>query len=79
MGTFTNRQRELIAAVNNAKTQWEHDRADAFLQGWRAGHTEAFGGHARYDWADADLQFIDTPDFERPMCLGVFLDWKPSE
>lgn len=76
---FNLRHRELIAAVNNAKRQWEHDSADAFLRGWRAGHEEALDGRLRYDWTDADLQFEGTPDFDRPMTLGVFHDWMPEE
>ncbi len=75
---FTERHRELIAAVNNAKTQYDHDYAYTFLQGWRHGHMEAFGGDARYDWIDADMQHEGTPDWERPMCMGVFLDWQPE-
>lgn len=73
------RHRELIAAVNNAKTEYDHRRADAFLEGWRAGIGDANGTHWMrvIDWTDADMHHEGTAA-ERPMCIGVFLDWKPQ-
>ncbi len=78
------RHRELIAAVNNSKTQAEWNKADATLRGWRMGVSNASGDAYEYgwmnvmDWHDADLHHKGK-DSERPMCLGVFLDWKPSD
>lgn len=67
--------RELIANVNNAKTEYDHRRAEAFLRGYRQALNDL---QAPYDWTDADLHH-EGADAERPMCLGVFLDWQPSE
>lgn len=81
----TARHRELIARVNNAKTEDEHRVAEAYLRGWRDGlergneDNSIGGGWMRYlDWTDADLHH-EGADAERPMCIGVFLDWKPTE
>jgi len=68
------RSRELIAACNNAKTEHEHALALATLEGWRLGVADAGGA---FDWTDADLHHIGS-DADRPMCMGVFLDWKPA-
>lgn len=70
----TMKLRALIANVNNAKTEYEHRRNDALLRGYR----EALRDEGiPYDWMDADLHH-EGADAERPMCLGVFLDWKPQ-
>lgn len=66
---------ELVEAVNNAKTQQEHDRAEAVLQGYRLAFDETYDG---YNPMDADLHYMDQ-GVRRPMCCGVFLDWKPSD
>lgn len=70
----TLRIRELIAACNNAKTDHEHVRAMGKLEGYKEA---CFTLDVGYDWTDADLHHQGT-DAERPMCLGVFLDWKPE-
>ena len=67
---------ELIAAVNNATTEAEHTSAKRFLDGWRWGIIDAQG--RGYDWTIADLHH-EGSDAERPMVLGVFLDWKPTK
>lgn len=77
------KHRDLIAAVNNASTDAEWAKADATLHGWRIGVANASGFdddagwmNVMY-WQDADLHH-EGADAERPMCIGVFLDWKPS-
>lgn len=66
---------ELIDAVNDAKTEGEHQYADVFLQGWRAGVDDA-GGYWSGTWAD--MHTMKRFGEERPMCCGVLLDWKPE-
>lgn len=65
---------ELVEAVNNAKTQAEHDRADAVLEGFRAAFDETYDG---FSLMDCDRHYMDQ-GVTRPMCCGVFLDWKPA-
>lgn len=62
---------DLIDAVNNAKTQYEHDIAYARLKGWRDG---------RSDWcgASADAHTMTRVGPYRPMFCGVLLDWAPD-
>jgi hypothetical protein len=79
---LTQRHRELIAAVNNARTENEHRRAAAYLRGWREGlddgDTSMGGGWMkRLNWTDADLHH-EGDNAQRPMCIGIFLDWKPQ-
>lgn len=63
----------MIEAVNNSKTEHEHREADLKLEGWRDG-VEAAG--KRLDLCAADWHYMEQ-GIERPMCCGVFLDWKP--
>lgn len=80
---LTMRHRELIAAVNNAKNDRDWNRENDILHGWRIGIGEAFGHEESggwmkvIDWVDADLHH-EGENSERPMCIGVFLDWKPT-
>ena len=71
---------ELIAKVNNAKTEREHRNAEIYLRAWRDG-VAAHAGVDHFaiamDWLHCDLHH-EGADAERPMCLGVFLDWDPS-
>lgn len=62
---------DLVDAVNNAKTDYEHTYADAYLQGWR---------RATRDWsfAEADMHTARRFGDHRPMCCGVLLDWAPD-
>lgn len=71
---LTMKLRELISNVNNAKTEYDHRAADNFLRGYRQALQE---NGVWYDWMDADLHH-EGEDAERPMCCGVFLDWKPA-
>lgn len=68
------RHTDLIDAVNDAKTEYDHTRADAFLQGWRAGQEEA---GRRWDFIEAD-QHTEARFGDRPYCCGVLLDWTAS-
>lgn len=66
----------LIKAVNSAKTEYEHNQAEDYLRGWRAGVNDARG--RGYDWTLADLHH-EGEDAKRLMCLGVFLDWEEPD
>lgn len=66
---------DLIDAVNDAKTKYEHDAAYWRLQGWRDGIT--YCGR-RWDFIESD-QHTTERFGDRPMCCGVLLDWKPAE
>lgn len=65
---------ELIEAVNNAKTHQEHSRALAVLEGYRVAIEEAAG---YFSGIACDQHYMDQ-GVTRPMCCGVFLDWKPA-
>lgn len=64
----------LIDAVNDARTEYEHTRAAGVLQGWRAG--VEFCGR-KWDFIEAD-EHTSARFGDRPMCCGVLLDWKPE-
>jgi len=66
---------DLIDKVNDAKTEYDHRYADAFLQGWRDGMLDA--GDRSWSFFEAD-QHTFTRFGDRPMCCGVLLDWKPA-
>ena len=69
------RHTDLIDAVNDAKTEYEHIYARAFLAGWLSGQADA----GRY-WShlDADRHSMARFGEDRPMCCGELLDWKPT-
>jgi hypothetical protein len=73
-----NKHIELVEAVNNAKTQQEHDMAEAVLRGYRIALVEAYDTCAGNLLMECDRHYLDQ-GIDRPMCCGVFLDWKPSE
>lgn len=68
---------ELVEAVNNAKTQAEHDRAEAMLEGFRLALDESGSPFYGQLLMDCDRRYMDQ-GIDRPMCCGVFLDWKPA-
>lgn len=68
------RHTDLIDAVNDARTEYEHNYARAFLAGWRAGQAEC---GRRWSLIEADEH--STARFgDRPMCCGELLDWEPG-
>ena len=66
------RHTDLIDAVNDAKTQREHDYAQAFLDGWR-------DGAGTWSGLYADMHTMARLGMYRPMCCGVLLDWQPEQ
>lgn len=67
---------EQVEAINAAKTQHEHDWRSHWLDGWLRGF-EAAGEHIGRLIIAGDRHYLDQ-GIDRPMCGGVFLDWKPS-
>jgi hypothetical protein len=65
----------LIDAVNNSQTELQHQLAEARLGGFREGLR--IGGYEP-DLIAADMHYLDQ-GIDRPMCCGVFLDWKPAK
>jgi len=72
--TIHEKHMQLVDAVNGAKTQLDHDIAERVLRGWREGVKDA--GFA-LDLIRADWEQFDRGHANRPMCCGVFNDWKP--
>ena len=70
-----NRHMQLVDAVNHAKTEHEHWIAYWKLEGWRDGVRDAGN---EVDLIAADLEQFDRGFEARPMCCGVFSDWKPT-
>lgn len=68
---------ELVKAVNDAKTEHEHQLAEAKLEGFRAACECYVGERIGNLLMDCDRYYIDL-GVDRPMCCGVFLDWRPS-
>jgi hypothetical protein len=67
---------KLIDDVNNAKTRHDYWTAHCILHGWREGMSDA----GQYlDLIAADLTQFERGHEARPMCCGVFNDWKESE
>ena len=64
----------LVCRVNQATTHREHELADAELRGYRRGLREM---GCEPDLAGCDLYYLDL-GIDRPMCCGVWLDWKPA-
>ena len=65
-----------VDAVNEAKTEREHQDANLVLKGFRDG-LDAAGLSPRI-YMDCDLAQFARGFEHRPMCCGVFLDWKPE-
>ena len=65
----------LVRAVNEARTNTQHQTAGDYLRAWRDG-VQATGIHL--DLIGADLYYIDQ-GCDRPMCCGVWLDWAPAD
>lgn len=73
--TIQERHMLMVDSVNNARTQRQHEDYRIALHAWRLGvcHDDP----VRYGnmLIDADLVQMGR-GIDRPMCGGVFLDWK---
>lgn len=66
---------ELLDAVNDAKTEEEHQRAEDRLSGWRdCMNHYGLGWSGTYD----DRYTLAKYGEHRLVCCGVLLDWMPS-
>lgn len=65
--------KQLVDAVNNAKTQREHDEANLILKGYRM-RTDQEG----LMWPCVDLD-LSLPGDGRFACCGEYLDWIPEQ
>ena len=65
---------KMVEAVNNAKTEAEHSVANLHLHSWREGVAD---GGTVLRLMDCDLHYMNQ-GIDRPMCCGVWLDWKPK-
>jgi len=66
---------QMIDAVNNATTEYEHREAQHRLDGWRV--AADYFGHG-WSGIEADLHTMDVHGESTLMCCGVLLDWKPA-
>lgn len=64
-----------MEAVNNSRTKREHNDRQQHLWGWREAMRVV--GYD-LDMCAADMHYIDQ-GVDRPMCCGVWNDWKPLE
>jgi hypothetical protein len=68
--------RRLLEVNDESKTEAEHRIIDANFEGWKQGIEDATGRRFNGDYYYIDLFSRGMP--ERPLCCGVFLDWKPK-
>lgn len=66
---------EMIDAVNEAKTDQEHEAALQRLKGWRIA-AEHFGH--RLDYCAADLHSMAKYGYDTPMTCGVLHGWEAA-
>lgn len=64
---------ELIEAVNNSTTDEHHNYAQQRLYGFR----NALEIMKVYQLSHCDNFYLEQ-GIDRPMCCGVWLDWKPA-
>lgn len=73
--TIQERFIQLIVAVNDSTTEQEHRENEIRLQTFK--ETVKLFGY-RLNLMAADMHYLDK-GVNRPMCCGVWLDWKPTE
>jgi len=64
----------LVDRVNESKTELDHRLNEYYLRGWRKGIEDT---RIEMSYTSVDLHYINK-GIDRPMCCGVFLDWKPE-
>jgi hypothetical protein len=77
VANWTKRHRELVEAVNAATTEDARSSAKAHLSGFREAVSDLTGVHPGHLIMEADWFYIEA-GVDRPMCGGVWLDWKPA-
>lgn len=66
----------LVEKVNQSKTTEEHMKNLLSLEAFRDGYRETSG--FGFMLMACDSHYIDQ-GIDRPMCCGVWLDWKPKD
>jgi hypothetical protein len=64
---------ELVKLVNSADSERQHQLAEERLRGFR----DCMDVKGYQQLMDCDMYYIEK-GIDRPMCCGVFLDWKPA-
>ena len=68
----------LIAANDETVDEREHNRRVDFLYAWKQGVHDARKSAGLLEiYLNGDYHYIDL-GVDRPMCVGLFLDWKQS-
>lgn len=67
--------KRLIEVNDESKTEFEHRIIESNFNGWIDGIKDATGRFFNGDYYYIDL-FDSGKMEERPLCCGVFLDWK---
>ena len=62
--------KRLVEVNDETKTEMEHQRLKLEFNGWLQGVEDATGG-----LFNGDYYYIEK-GIDRPMCCGMFLDWK---
>ena len=69
--------RRLLEVNDESKTDDEHRQIEARFRGWLEGVEDAAGYRFNGDYYYIEL-FNTGKMKERPLCCGVFLDWKSN-
>ncbi len=69
--------RRLLEVNDESKTDDEHRQIEARFRGWLEGVEDAAGYRFNGDYYYIEL-FNSGKMQERPLCRGVFLDWKSN-
>jgi hypothetical protein len=70
--------KRLLEVNDESKTDDEHRQINDRFRGWVEGVEDASGNRFNGDWYYIDL-FASGKMQERPLCCGVFLDWKSNK
>ena len=69
--------KRLIEVNDESKNEQEHQRLETQFYGWSQGVEDATG--ARFNGDHYYIELFDSGKMdERPLCCGVFLDWKTN-
>ena len=69
--------RRLLEVNDESKTDDEHRQIEARFRGWLEGVEDAAG--YRFNGDNYYIKLFDSGKMqERPLCCGVFLDWKSN-
>jgi len=70
----------IVKDVNECTTELSHTISDSYRDGFIEACRIAFGNtYAGGIIMAGDEMYFDTEHKDRPMCGGVWLDWKPTK